>query len=631
MNTFHIVSKEVSRVSNLITQLLDADQQYIQEVMNPKEPQKSLFSRTNEPYFDFEPHNEVDIDEVYRLGDSFITTMNREIEPKKLLFGGHFTQIKNVEFQEKEYYSNNLSPLQLMNELKNRHIILSGGVGTGKTTLIKDLVSTIYNQGNNVFYFCNRKKLRQQVEFDVNVVPLSYQYASYNRNQYQLLFNNDYDQDLVDFFGVDWLDNLDKSEPHATLLDDLSYRIENSGKDFYFIFDEIHYLVADATFNKQTNDIFEFMSRHQKRCHFILISASASYVWEFLSKGIDSGDKVHEAMSYSKFTDYYIPDNFDHIKNHYHYGRIGQLINIIRNTDGKVIVGSNNPKTWRILLKEFGDDVTFVQSEFEPEDEVARENWLTRQEIFVKPTAHNYHSSNKGDYFTSKVLCTTSALDNGVSIIDPQNAIKCVCCEFNSPMSIYQFIGRVRRQQGNGELANLNMFYKIPKEDDFFKHYDNLMGHGKVSQTPDKDEMNHMETQALGYDVKLKVKLSSQVRQKKLDLLEYNFKQMYLDTFYYKEVFRQPITIHNATQYLKDLGVEMKVQAMDEIKQARIELLDQVLGMKLNSKEFKALAEKLNFKRNRQVIKNPIDEIQDLGYTIIKKRINGYDYKIITK
>ena len=442
----------------------------------------------------------------------------------------------------------------------DRHIILSGGLGTGKTTLIKELVSTIHNQGDNVFYFCNRKKLRQQVEFDVNVVPMSYQYASFKRNQYQLLFNDTFNQDILDFLGEDWINNLDYNEPNTTLLEDLSQKIENSNEEYYFIFDEIHYLIADATFNKQTNDIFEFMSKHQKKCHFILISASADYVWEFLSKGIKVGDTVHTSMRQSKFINYYIPDNFDHIKKHYHYGRITQLINIIKNTDGKVIVGSNDMKTWRTLLKEFGEDVTFVQSEFEPEDEVARENWLTRQEVFVKPTVTYYHTSNKGDYFTSKILCTTSALDNGVSIIDPENAIKCVFCEFTHPMSIYQFIGRVRRIQGNGELANINMFYEIPKEDDFIKHINNIRGKGRVNQLPNKDELNEMQLQAMKYDVRLKHKLTVMINEKRAESLEYNFKEMYLDVFYHGEVFKQPVTINNATQYMKDLGIELKEQ-----------------------------------------------------------------------
>ena len=558
-------------------------------------------------------------------------SFNDDTKPKTPLFEGYFNQLNNVEFENNTYYSDNISPLDLIDDMYDRHIILSGGVGTGKTTLIKELVSTIHNQGDNVFYFCNRKKLRQQVEFDVNVIPMSYQYASFKRNQYQLLFDDAYNQDIVDFLGEDWINNLDYNEPNTTLLDDLSQKIENSDEEFYFIFDEIHYLIADATFNKQTNDIFEFMSRHQKQCHFVLISASADYVWNFLSKGTEVGDKVHEAMSHSKFINYYIPDNFDHIKKHYHYGRITQLINIIRNTDGKVIVGSNNPKTWRTLLKEFGDDVTFVQSEFEPEEEVARENWLTRQEVFVKPTSHNYHSSNKGDYFDSKILCTTSALDNGVSIIDPDNAIKCVFCEFTHPMSIYQFIGRVRRQQGNGELARLNMFYKIPKEDDFFKHVNNLMGRGKVNQIPDIKAMNDMQKQAMKYDVRLKHKLSLMIIDKRKELLEYNFKEMYLDVFYHGEVFKQPVKIHNATQYMKDLGIEMKVQAKDDLKKARIELLEQHLDMKLSSKEFKALTENLNFKRNGKLIKNPSDEIKALGYTVNNTRVDNKRYKVITK
>ena len=121
------------------------------------------------------------------------------------------------------------------------------------------------------------------------------------------------------------------------------------------------------------------------------------------------------------------------------------------------------------------------------------------------------------------------------------------------------------------------------------------------------------------------------INEKRAESLEYNFKEMYLDVFYRGEVFKQPVKIHNATQYMKDLGIEMKEQIKEDLMQYRIDLLEQHLDMKLSSKEFKALAEKLNFKRDGHIVKNPIDEIQELGYTIIKKRINGYDYKIITK
>lgn len=88
-------------------------------------------------------------------------------------------------------------------------------------------------------------------------------------------------------------------------------------------------------------------------------------------------------------------------------------------------------------------------------------------------------------------------------------------------------------------------------------------------------------------------------------------------------------------QRLKQLRLEqkekLKQQKLDALKQQRVELIDQQLNVRLSSKEFKQLAEKLNFKRNRKLVKNPIDEIQELGYTIIKKRINGYDYKVIVK
>ena len=53
--------------------------------------------------------------------------------------------------------------------------------------------------------------------------------------------------------------------------------------------------------------------------------------------------------------------------------------------------------------------------------------------------------------------------------------------------------------------------------------------------------------------------------------------------------------------------------------------------MKLSSKEFKQLAEKLNFKRDGHMVKNPIDEIKQLGYEVNNTRVDNKRYKIITK
>ena len=133
------------------------------------------------------------------------------------------------------------------------------------------------------------------------------------------------------------------------------------------------------------------------------------------------------------------------------------------------------------------------------------------------------------------------------------------------------------------------------------------------------------------YDVRLKHKLSLMIIDKRKELLEYNFKEMYLDVFYHGEVFKQPVTIHNATQYMKDLGIELKVQIKENLTQTRIDLLDQVLGERLSSQEFKDLTEKLNFRRDGRMLKNPIDEIKQLGYEVINKKSNSIRYKIITK
>ena len=84
-------------------------------------------------------------------------------------------------------------------------------------------------------------------------------------------------------------------------------------------------------------------------------------------------------------------------------------------------------------------------------------------------------------------------------------------------------------------------------------------------------------------------------------------------------------------QRLKQLRLEKKQQKLDALKQQRVELIDQVLGVELNSEQFKNLTEKLNFRRDGRMLKNPIDEIKQLGYEVINKRTKNKRYKIITK
>ena len=86
---------------------------------------------------------------------------------------------------------------------------------------------------------------------------------------------------------------------------------------------------------------------------------------------------------------------------------------------------------------------------------------------------------------------------------------------------------------------------------------------------------------------------------------------------------------------LKQIRLEqkekLKQQHLDELNQQRKELLDQHLNVKLSNEEFKALTEKLNFRRDGRMLKNPIDEIKQLGYEVINKRTKNKRYKIITK
>ena len=84
-------------------------------------------------------------------------------------------------------------------------------------------------------------------------------------------------------------------------------------------------------------------------------------------------------------------------------------------------------------------------------------------------------------------------------------------------------------------------------------------------------------------------------------------------------------------QLRKEQKEKLKQQQLAELNKQRKELLDQYLDMKLNNEQFKTLTGKLNFRRDGRLVKNPLDEIKELGYEVINKKSNSIRYKIITK
>ena len=84
-------------------------------------------------------------------------------------------------------------------------------------------------------------------------------------------------------------------------------------------------------------------------------------------------------------------------------------------------------------------------------------------------------------------------------------------------------------------------------------------------------------------------------------------------------------------QLRKEQKEKLKQQQLAELNKQRKELLDKYLDMKLNNEQFKTLTGKLNFRRDGRLVKNPLDEIKELGYEVINKKSNSIRYKIITK
>lgn len=545
---------------------------------------------------------------------------DNDIEPQKELF----SNIEKHDFEKGTYYTNVLTSEELFNKTSNEgeHIFLTGGVGTGKSTLLKELVTysdKTYGTDTEFFYLCNRSKLEEQMHFDEPVTKRTYQAFTCGN---------------VENFPMKYLDFIEQDMQNARLI--------NPNKRFYFLCDELQYLIADASFNKETKLLFDFIIRHQHDIAFIMLTANGDEVIEFLTKGIKLGNYANDCLKNCSFTSYYIPADFSHYKGHYFYFRITQIINIIKHSKGKVVIGSNDNATWYAIQKEFIGEVCFIQSKHEPDksDKERYDRWKLRQEHFVEPTKGLYISNRKGDYFTSRILVTTSALDNGVSIIDPNNEIKTVFCEFKDPLSIYQFLGRVRRLQGkepNQQLAELNVFYKILRKNEFIEHHDKLTGKKEMKDKTDLSTLNAMEMERLKYDVRLVVELMIKMNQLEEQQQNYSFTDLYLKHYFYDKVFKHvddEITIESASIYLKQLGIEENEQErLNQIKEEtnrQKQLLNQVIGKQLSTEEFRQLAIDLNFKRKRKLVMKPYKEIESLGYKV-QKPTNNKRYTTIGK
>lgn len=357
------------------------------------------------------------------------------------------------------YVSEVFEKLPLDEIIKNNEIIfVSAGVGRGKTYGCKHIFEPYCDEHHiSMYYVCNRKKLLQQSQAEFIAPVTTYQAFMMNSDQTQ---------------RMTW-ENV----------------AEDSKKPF-LVFDEIHYLFSDASFNDSTDDMMSYIINSDGKLPMVFMSGSGEHEFEFLKKHFKS--KIHYIR---------MPDNYDHVRKVYYFSReLSErlIINYYISSNEKIVIFVNSLKEAVKLFHSVGCDFCFMMSEgrvipYETlQNEESLQVWKEQQIEQISPTlkgkqrqkelerieylitcsfkfyetkkywlpVKDEHGAVIGNQFNCPVLICTSVLDNGVNLKDKK--ITAIINGLYSPTNLYQAFGRVRFL---GLTEHVTYFLKIPTEE----------------------------------------------------------------------------------------------------------------------------------------------------------------------
>lgn len=454
----------------------------------------------------------------------------------------------------------------------NESIILDCGTGTGKTKFILSVLAKYaYVHNKNMLYLCNRKKLREQIQYDVGHLGFS----NVEIESYQQLQKKIEDQESIKHYD-------------------------------YIIADEAHYFISDALFNIYTDLSYNFLI-HAENCVVVYMSATAKDLYNIL----ESKGKVKKNRHYTIQTDYSYVDKL-------YFFKKKELINILdtllEKTNDKIIYFCNSKEKFINAYNHFKekDIANFICSEYTKDPSMSKIN----QPDCIKHISNNYIT------FEKRILIATKALDNGVDLKDTE--IKHIVTDIFDLDSAVQCLGRKRIQNVNDtcnfyirdyEKKALLLFQQHIKEDLepvqlFIKNPDEfIMKYGKRSF-----HNNTIYTDWKGD----KLPKVNEIRYIKLLLDNENIKLMY------KLSYKNMILKYLGNSITKSIS---EMSFIDKCEKSNLELfLESHINIKLFNKGKKHLIELCNIRddhkrqlKSIKVINSYLEEC-NLPYIVVKGR-----------
>lgn len=270
-------------------------------------------------------------------------------------------------------------------------ILINARTGSGKTYFVKNkLIYYADNNKNRILFLSNRKSLQEQV------------------------FN-----ELIHEGKQEYIECM----TYQKLEQDILNEAVDLSRFKYIVCDEAHYFFMDSTFNHMTNLSANYIKDCTNDKVVILMSATP--------RRIKSYFKVSPKQVYQIDSEYeYIGEIYTYREN----DAIIKMLNTLPKGE-KAIFFTTAEKAYEASQKIF--DSCFICSSSNN-----RRRSINKEEL---------KSIQEDSRFTSRVLCTTTVLDNGVNIIDDQ--VKHIVIDMIDVDTVIQCIGRKRITSPNDKIT----------------------------------------------------------------------------------------------------------------------------------------------------------------------------------
>lgn len=336
----------------------------------------------------------------------------------------------------------------------NQVVFISAPTGSGKTRFVLDkLIEYAALNGRRILYLVNRKILKEQIEKKIDIEIKSK--LRRNRNILEIHLNN-----VIKVEMYQSIEDKCKNNP--------VYRENENSEYQYIIADECHYFFSDSTFNTYTQLSYDWIMKKKRNVNIVFISATIDRIKEWVLQdnnlkcnsssemsgdiiGARGGTEMEVALSESDFIKEYDAERDYSCVKFNVLEKNEELVSLVQKDEGKWLIFVDSIKKGQDIQELFEKEKIesiFIDAKSREHEDILE----TLRDIVQK------------EYFSKKVLVTTSVMDNGISINDIE--LRNMIIMADTEEEFIQMLGRKRYFSDNEELE----VYVIRKEMGDFKN-----------------------------------------------------------------------------------------------------------------------------------------------------------------